>query len=178
VQILWINLVSDGFPDLSLTIDPKRNDLMKEHPRNPKERLVNRWMMTLIGTVSAVAGLLALTSFVILYRTTGNIVLARSFTFIVLGLNSLAYVFSVRALMTPFWKNHLFENKWLVLAVGAGFCLQIAPFLTPSLQQFFGLTHLTFRYWITAIGLSVTMFFIIELFKLAYRYRKSIRLLR
>jgi len=178
VQILWINLVSDGFPDLSLTIDPKRNDLMKEHPRNPKERLVTTWMMTLIGTVSAVAGLLALMSFVVLYRTTSNIVLARSFTFIVLGLNSLAYVFSVRALMTPFWKNHLFENKWLVLAVGAGFCLQITPFLTPSLQQFFGLTHLDFRYWITAIGLSIAMFFVIELFKLAYRYRKSIRLLK
>jgi len=178
VQILWINLVSDGFPDLSLTVDPKRKGLMKEHPRNPKERLVNRWMMTLIGIVSMVAGVIALSSFVITYKITGNILFARSFTFVVLGLDTLVYVFSVRTLMTPFWKNHLFENKWLILAVGAGFCLQIAPFLTPSLRQFFGLTYLPFLYWITAIGLSITMFFVIEVFKLAYRYRISIKLLR
>lgn len=171
VQILWINLVSDGFPNLSLTIDPKRRDLMKEHPRNPNERLVNRWMIVLIGAVSTVAGLLALSSFVVLYKISGDLVLARSFTFIVLGLNSLTYVFSVRALMTPFWKNHVFENKWLVLAVGAGFCLQVVPFLTPSLRHFFGLTHLSFSYWSTAIALSITMFFVIEVFKLVYRYR-------
>lgn len=171
VQILWINLVSDGFPNLSLTVDPKRRDLMKEHPRNPKERLVNRWMIVLLGAVSTVAGLLALSSFVILYKISGDLVLARSFTFIVLGLNSLTYVFSIRVLMTPFWKNHLFENKWLVLAVGAGFCLQVVPFLTPSLRHFFGLTHLSFSYWSTAIALSITMFFVIEVFKLVYRYR-------
>lgn len=173
-QILWINLVSDGFPNLSLTIDPKRTTIMMEKPRNPKERLVNRWMMTLISAVSIIAGLLALTSFVIIYKVTKDIILARSFAFIVLGLNSLAYVFSVRALMTPFWKNHLFENKWLILAVGIGFCLQIVPFLTPSLQQFFGLTHLNFSYWVTAIALSVTMFFVIEVFKLVYRYRSTV----
>lgn len=171
VQILWINLVSDGFPNLSLTIDPKRRDLMKEHPRNSNERLVNRWMIVLVGAVSTIAGLLALSSFAILYRTSGDIVLARSFTFIVLGLNSLAYVFSVRAFKTPFWKNHVFENKWLILAVCAGFCLQIVPFLTPSLQQFFGVTYLPFSYWIIAIILSITMFFVIEIFKLVYRYR-------
>jgi len=178
IQILWINLVSDGFPDLSLTIDPKRKGLMKEQPRNPKERLVNRWMMALIGIISMVAGLLALSSFVITYRITGDIVLARSFTFIVLGLDTLVYVFSVRTLMTPFWKNNIFENKWLIVAVGAGLCMQILPFLTPALRQFFGLTYLPIPYWIIALGLSITMFFVIEVFKLTYRYRKSIRLMR
>lgn len=173
VQILWINLVSDGFPDLALTIDPKRTDIMKEKPRNPKERLVNAWMMTLIGTVSGIAGILALLSFIVLYTLTGDIVLARTFTFIVLGLDSLTYVFSVRALMTPFWKNHLFENKWLIAAVGIGFILQLVPFSTSSLRQFFGLTHLSLFYWIMAICLSILMFFVIEAFKLIYHYNRK-----
>ncbi len=177
VQILWINLVSDGFPDLSLTVDPKRKDIMREHPRNPHERLVNRWMMILIGTVSVVAGVLALGSFVVLYKTSGDILLARSFTFIVLGLNSLAYVFSVRTLMTPFWKSRLFVNKWLLAAVCAGFVLQWIPFSTPVLRQFFGLTQIPISYWIMAIAFSVIMFMIIEMFKLVYRFRKSIKFL-
>jgi len=169
VQILWINLVSDGFPNLSLTIDPIRADIMKEKPRPTGERLVNVWMVSLIGIVSLVAGLIALLSFVVVYKTTGDLTTARSMAFIILGLNSLVYVFSVRALMTPFWRNHLFENKWLVVAVLAGFGLQVLPFSTSSLRQFFGLGGLSLSYWLAAIGLSFLMFFVVETFKLAYR---------
>jgi Ca2+-transporting ATPase len=170
VQILWINLISDGFPNLALTIDPKRHDLMKERPRNPKEQVVNRWMMVLIGTVSATAGVLALSSFIFLYKTSGDLAMARSLTFIVLGLNSLTYVFSVRTLMTPFWKNQVFENKWLIVAVGAAFCLQIIPFLTPTLRKFFGVKPLPYSYWMSAVVLSITVFFVVEVFKFVYRY--------
>lgn len=169
VQILWINLVSDGFPNLSLTIDPKRADIMKEKPRPPGEHLINTWMISLIGLVSIVAGLIALSSFILVYKITGDLTTARSMAFITLGLNSLAYVFSVRALMTPFWRNHPFENKWLIVAVFAGFGLQVLPFLTPSLRQFFGLSNLSLTYWIIAISLSVFMFFVIEVFKAGYK---------
>ncbi|MFZ5844959.1 MAG: cation-translocating P-type ATPase [Patescibacteria group bacterium] len=178
VQILWINLVSDGFPDLSLTIDPKRTDIMKEKPRLTSERLVNRWMISLIGVVSLVAGLIALFSFIVIYRITGDLTTARSMAFITLGLNSLAYVFSVRALMIPFWRNRLFENKWLVVAVLAGFGMQILPFSTSALRQFFGLTGLSLFYWLIAIGLSIVMFFVVETFKLAYRLNVVKRWLR
>jgi Ca2+-transporting ATPase len=175
VQILWINLISDGFPDLALTIDPKRVDIMKERPRPPQERLVNRWMVTLIGIVSLTAGLVAFCSFIVVYKMTNDIIMARSVAFITLGLNSLTYVFSVRALMTPFWKNHLFENKWLTVAVLAGFILQVLPFMTPSLRQFFGLSNLGLVYWIIAIGLSIFMFFVIEIFKAGYKLYEAKR---
>lgn len=178
VQILWINLVSDGFPNLSLTVDPIRADIMKEKPRSPSERLVNTWMISLIGMVSVVAGLIALSSFILVYRITGDLVVARSMAFITLGLNSLAYVFSVRALMKPFWRNNLFENKWLIVAVAAGFGLQVLPFATPSLRLFFGLNSLGLGYWLIAVGLSVSMFFVIEAFKLTYRLRIVRRWLR
>ncbi|MDP2861008.1 MAG: cation-transporting P-type ATPase, partial [bacterium] len=168
VQILWINLVSDGFPAMALTIDPKRADIMKEEPRLPSERLVNGWMIALMGLVSVVAGLTALSSFVVVYKISNDIIMARSMAFLTLGLNSLAYVFSVRTLMTPFWKNHLFENKWLTIAVLAGFGLQVLPFTTTYLRGFFGLSGLGFVYWLTAIGLSILMFFVIEAFKLAF----------
>ncbi|HJY98244.1 MAG TPA: HAD-IC family P-type ATPase [Patescibacteria group bacterium] len=169
IQILWINLISDGFPNLALTIDPKRTDLMKEHPRASREHLVNKWMVYLIGLVSLMAGIVALSSFIIIYKMTGDLILARSLAFIVLGLNSLTYVFSVRALMTPFWKNHIFENKWLVAAVFAGLSLQVLPFVSPGLRQFFGLVSLPPGYWAMATGLSVFMFFVIEIFKAGYK---------
>ena len=173
IQILWVNLVSDGFPDLALTIDPKRENIMREKPRPSGERLVNKWMGALIGFVSLIAGLITLASFILVYKVTQDLVLARSMAFIMLGLNSLTYVFSVRALMTPFWKNHLFENRWLVLAVLVGFGLQVLPFVTPSLRQFFGLSSLSPIYWLGAIGLSIFMFFVVELFKFFYHLKTT-----
>lgn len=178
IQILWINLISDGFPNLALTIDPKRANIMKESPRPPQERLVNKWMIVLIGVVSLTAGSIAIISFVVVYKLTADIVMARSVAFVTLGLNSLAYVFSVRALMTPFWKNHLFENRWLVVAVFAGFGLQILPFATLSLRTIFGLSKLNLVYWIIAIGLSILMFFVIEIFKAGYKLNEARRLLK
>jgi magnesium-transporting ATPase (P-type) len=118
------------------------------------------------------AGLFALSSFVITYSMTGSIEFARSFTFIVLGLDTLIYVFSVRTLMVPFWKSDFFENKWLIVAVVAGLCTQMFPFLTPTLRKFFGLTYLPLSYWGIAFGLSFVMFFMIELFKFSYWKRK------
>lgn len=167
-MILWINLVSDGFPNLALTIEPKRTDMMKENPRSPSEKLVNNWMMGLIGVVSFVAGVMTLGTFILVYRLTGDLATARSMTFITLGLDSLVYVFSVRTLISPFWKNNPFSNKWLILAVVAGFALQLLPFSTPILRQFFGLVDLPLFYWLIALGLSLFMFILIELLKLIY----------
>ncbi len=171
VQILWINLVSDGFPSLALAIDPKREGSMSERPRSSTEKIVNSWMIKLIATVSISTGLIALSAFSFIYNQTGDLILARSMAFLLLGLNSLSYVFSVRLLMTPFWQDNIFKNKWLFVAVGAGFILQSLPFLSASLRHFFGVTTLSLPYWILAIASSISVFFIVEIFKYFYNHK-------
>lgn len=165
VQILWINLISDGFPFFALTVDPKRADIMKVKPRERGEQLINRWMLNLMGTISLISGLFALLFFVYILRQTGDLVLARSIVFIVLGVNSLIYVFSTRTLFVPFWKTNLFENHWLVIAVLAGFCLQLLPFANSTLMELFSVKAPELIYWIVALFLSVSLFFIVEVFK-------------
>ncbi|MBW6442083.1 HAD-IC family P-type ATPase, partial [Patescibacteria group bacterium] len=169
VQILWINLVSDGFPNLSLTIDPKRDDIMQEKPRSSKENIVTGWMIGLIVFVSVLAGLIAFGLYTYTIKTTGDEVLARSFAFVTMGVNSLIYVFSVRAPKTSFWKSHMFENKWLIISVIAGFGLQYLPFSTTMLREFFKVTTLGIRYWGISIFFSIILFFIVEIFKHIYR---------
>ena len=169
VQILWINLVSDGFPNLSLTIDPKRPGIMKEKPRSSEEKVVSNWMLKLILFVSTIAGLIAFVLYVHTLNTTGDAILARSFAFITMGVNSLIYVFSVRAPKDPFWSVNLFENKWLIVSVLAGFGLQYLPFSTQAFRDFFKISHLGINYWLISLGLSIVMFFIVEIFKQIYR---------
>jgi P-type Ca2+ transporter type 2C len=165
-QILWINIISDGFPDLALTVEPKRKGLMTEPVRSPKESLVSPWMKVLIGIVSITSGLLALAIFFFVYIKTGDIKLSQSVGFVALGINSLVYVFSIRTLKEPFWKEGFLENKWLVVAVVVGFVLQIFPFLFESTRSFFGITTIPPQLWAVILSVTVLMFFVIEILKL------------
>ncbi len=178
IQIIWINLISDGIPNLALTIDPKRPGIMNEKPRRSEEQLVSRWMIFLIGTVSTVAGLFVLAVFTITYEITKDLDFARSLSFITLGMSSLAYVFSVRTLMVPFWESNLFGNKWLIVSVFAGSLLQTVPFLTGSTRNFFDVVALEPFHWAIAIALSISPFFVIEIFKLFYKTSLGQKLLK
>lgn len=165
VQILWINLVSDGFPNLALTIDNKRDNIMDEHPRSSKEPLVTDWMKQIIVTVSLTSGILTLIFFIYVFKTTGSYEKAMSVAFLTLGINSLVYVFSVKNLTNSFWKGNMFDNRWLNISVVAGLFLQIVPFLMIGTRSFFGIVVLDSIYWIIAFSLSIFMFIIIEIFK-------------
>jgi Ca2+-transporting ATPase len=168
-QILWINLVSDGFPDLALTIDPKADDIMQRKPKPPWEPITTRWMKLLIGIVSFVGGIIGLIAFVYYYNVTKDEVLARSVTFAVLGLNSLVYVFSVRTLTKPFWVENPLENKWLNAAVFVGLILQFIPFSTPYLRGFFGLKFPGMGPILMAFLAAIFVFIMIETLKAIVR---------
>jgi Ca2+-transporting ATPase len=168
-QILWINLVSDGFPDMALTIDPKRQGIMQDPPRSPKESLVSPWMRRLILIVSGVGGLMALTLFVYFYKTTNNLILAQSIAFATLGINSLVYVFSIRTLKEPFWRQNPFDNMWLNISVIAGLMLQILPFTSSTLRNFFAVTRLSLWHWAIVVTSSLIMFIIIEVAKVTFK---------
>jgi Ca2+-transporting ATPase len=169
VQILWINIVSDGFPHLSLTVDPKVKDIMSRPPVSPKENIVSKWMKELIITVSLAGGIIAFSMFFYFLRTTGDLMLARSIAFATLGINSLVYVFSIRTLTEPFWKENPLDNKWLNVAVITGLFFQILPFTTPALRKFFEVETLTIENWLVVFAASALMFLIIELSKVVFK---------
>jgi Ca2+-transporting ATPase len=170
-QILWINLVSDGFPDLALTVDPRAKGIMQRKPRSSQEGLVTAWMRFLILIVSFAGGTIALILFVYFYQTTKDLILARSIAFAVLGVNSLIYVFSIRVLTKPFWQQNPFVNKWLNLAVLGGLFLQIFPFLSDHGRDFFGLAVLSKEHWLIIFSASLFMFLIIESAKVIFARR-------
>jgi Ca2+-transporting ATPase len=164
-QILWINLVEDGFPNLALTIDPKRKGAMSEPPRRPNEPLVNGKMVGLIALVSLFSGLTTLILFIYVYKTTGDIVLSRSVAFAALGINSLAYVFSVRALKESVWEVDPLNNPWLLLGIFGGLVLQVSPFLVPAARSFFGIVGIPLIYWEYIAVLTLGMVVLIEIAK-------------
>jgi Ca2+-transporting ATPase len=168
-QILWINLVSDGFPHLALTVDPKHSRVMKLPPRDPREQIVAPWMRKLILIISLSGGIIALSVFIYFYTTTGNLSLSQSVAFATLGVNSLIYVFSVRTLTQPFWKENPFDNKWLNVAVIVGMVFQVSPFMFEKSRHFLELKSLSLFHWVVIFTASIIMFIIIEVSKKIFR---------
>jgi P-type Ca2+ transporter type 2C len=105
---------------------------MSDHPRNPQEHIINPWIKRLIIIVSVTGGILCLAVFSwVLHLSNNNMELARSVAFVTLGVNSLVYVFSVKTLYHPVWKENVFNNHWLLLAVAGGLIVQFIPFVIP-----------------------------------------------
>lgn len=164
-QILWINLVSDWFPNIALTVDPKRKWLMNLPPRSPQEPIVDNRVKKLIVVVSLTGAILCFLVFSYVWHQTGDLWLARSVAFVTLWINSLVYVFSVKTLHHPFWKENVFNNKWLLIAVWLWLLMQWLPFLFPWLWDFLDVQWIG-GWWWYALWASVIMFIVIELYKL------------
>jgi Ca2+-transporting ATPase len=158
-----------------LTIDPKIHGIMQRPPVIPGTNIISNWMKTMIIVVSLTGGTIAFLLFLFYFRQSGNVNLARSVSFAVLGINSLVYVFSVRTLSEPFWKENPFGNKWLNIAVIAGIIFQILPFTNVVLRNFFKLEVLSFGQWVTVFISSLTMFIVVEIMKVFFRREHLVR---
>jgi len=167
-QILWINLVSDGFPHLALTVDPVANSVLGRKPTIDRKIIVG-WMKALIATISILGGLISLSLFSYYLKTTDDLILARSIAFFSLGVNSLILVFSVRTLTEPFWKENIFANKWLNVAVVVGFVFQLLPFIVKPLGQLLAVKPIAGGQAFIVISFSIIMFLLVEGMKAIFR---------
>jgi len=174
-QILWINIISDGFPNLALTVEPKEGDLMQQKPRDLREALVNSEIKLLILLISAVTGIVTLIAFYWFWRTSGDVHSARTIAFSMLGVNSLIYVFSARSLRQPLWQTKIFSNPWLLLAVLGGFFFQLAALYAPVFQRLLATRPLTPLEWLLVILQAFLVIGMIESVKWIFLQKRRLR---
>ncbi len=173
-QILWINLVSDGFPSLALTLDPKRKWLMSEPPRSPKTPLVSRWIITLIVIVCFSGAAMSFGLFAYVLNHTQDLALARSVAFVCFGITTLMYVYSVRTLKAPIRSESPLNNLRLIGGIFGGLCLIFSPFIFPGLGRFLDLVPIHGR-WRETVAIGFVIIIIIELFKALHRYEDKMK---
>ncbi|MBP7700611.1 HAD-IC family P-type ATPase [Candidatus Woesebacteria bacterium] len=167
VQILWINLVDDGLPNLALTIDPKDSGLLKRKPLKSDAKLINGEMLGLIILISVVTAASCLLVFWIDWQNRG-LELARTMVFATLSIDSLVYVFSCRSLTKNIWQESIFKNKWLIIASLFGIIATVLSVHLRPLQILLGTTSLTLMDWLIVFGVSMGVLTTIELFKFIY----------
>ena len=164
VQILWINLLTDGFPALALGVDPAPRDIMKKPPRKKDENIINRRLgliITLIGLM--MTGLLLLLFFGTLRK---GVVVAQTTLFTGFVLFEFVRLQSIRSQE----KLNFFSNKWLLGAVTVSLALQLLVVYSP-LNTYFGTVPLDFDIWASMIFVLLLGWFLSTLItKLVLRF--------
>lgn len=181
IQILWINLVTDGFPALALGLEPPEPGIMKRKPRPRSESLFAHhlgWIIFSRGVFIALVTLAAFTAGVLYTRISGDdgLMLARTMAFTTLVMAQLFYVFECRSESYSPFELGIFKNPYLVIAVLISIMMQLAVLYVPAFQMIFKTIGLSPWQWliITLLsGLKLWWKFILYTFNQLFVWRQD-----
>lgn len=154
IQILWVNLVTDGLPAMALGVDQAEKDLMQQKPRPAKENIFARRLGWKIISRGILIGLCTLTAFWIALRqgdgSAAALTKAQTVAFATLVMAQLIHVFDCRSSRSIFHRNPL-QNKWLVLAVASSLLLMLPALYVEQLQPIFKTVPLGLYDWLIVL---------------------------
>ena len=148
VQLLLLNLVTDGAPALALGLEKGEADIMKRPPRPAKEPVIN-WEMQVGTVVQAVVMTAAvlLNYYWALKQYPGHLERAQTIAFTTLCMSELLRAFTARSEHYGIFSIGFFTNRWMLWAVGGSSLLVILAVYVPFLRPFFGTTFLDLSDW-------------------------------
>ncbi len=164
LQILWMNLVTDGVPALALALEPGETDLMRRPPAQPGESIFARGIGSYILRVGIVFAILTIALMVWAYRAYGPDGPWRTMVFTTLCLAQMGHALAARS-DRPLIQVPPFSNPWLIWAVLLTTALQFALLYVPPLANFFGTVPLAGKDLAICLGFSLLLFLYLEMEK-------------
>ena len=156
IQILWVNLVTDGLPGIALGLDPNEKDIMKRKPRPTDDNIFSEGLLGKIIKRGILIGLSTLAVFCIeYYFMNAGIVAARTAAFATLILSQLIHVFECRSEKKDIFEINILENKYLVWSVLISLIMMIGVIYIPGIQFIFKTTFLMYTDWLFILGFSL-----------------------
>jgi Ca2+-transporting ATPase len=174
IQILWMNLVTDGAPALALGVEPGEKDVMNQRPRRDNEGVLANGLGWTILWQGVLLGGLTMFAFWYTLQRGAPIEEARTLAFLTLSLSQMAHALNARSRTKSVFKLGLFSNRPLVGALALSVTLQLAVVLLPPLQPIFNTVPLTNNEWDLVLMLSLSPLVIGEVIKaIRQRFRKA-----
>jgi P-type Ca2+ transporter type 2C len=154
IQILWVNLVTDGLPAMALGLDRPEENVMKRKPRSPNEGVFSRGLGWKVVSRGFLIGLVTLLSFMIVYNNDpAKLQYAQTVAFATLVMAQLIHVFDCRSEKSVLSRNP-FGNQYLVWAVLSSLALMFVVIYYPPLQPIFHTLPVAAKDWLLIVGLS------------------------
>ena len=164
VQLLYVNLATDGLPALALAVDPPEKDIMLRKPTDPKQGIFTRRVLSLMLTGGVWSTMVNLLLFQYSLASGRSLPEAMTMTFVSLVLIQFFKAYNFRSDKASI-VHRPFANRWLNLAIGWELLMLAAIIYTPLLRNLFGTFLLTPEDWAIAIGSAATVVPVIELMK-------------
>lgn len=165
VQILWVNLVTDGILDVTLAMEGKESDVMAQLPRDPGEPIFNRDIFLnifFVGTIMMIGTFCIFVHGLIEY----DLIKARSLAFTTMAMYQVFNSLNCRSRTKSVFELGFFSNKYLLVAIIASVILQIGAIYIPFFNIILGTTPFTINEWLLIVLVASSVFFGDELRKL------------
>lgn len=171
LQILWINLVTDGLPGLALAREPAEPDVMDRSPRPPKQSVFAEGMVGHIFWVGLLIGGLSLGAMAITFH--GGSPNWQSVVFTTLVFCQLAHAFAIRSERRSVWRIGLYSNPYLVWSLVAMATLQLTVVYLPLLQGIFHTSAMSGSELALSVAAAMVVFIAVEAEKVVRRRRRT-----
>ncbi len=171
IQLLWLNLITDGAPALALGLEKGDPDLMEQPPRDPQEPILNRFMLIGISIQTVAITAVTLGAYWIGLRFYPE--MAPTMAFVTLSFSELVRAFTARSERVPILKIGMFKNKVMNWAILSSLVLLMAVVYIPFLQGIFDTVPLGWTQWEVILPLLLVPSIAAELTKVIFIKRKQ-----
>jgi len=171
IQILYVNLATDGLPAIALSVEPAEPDIMQRPPRPRRQGVFTAPVLRLMLLGGIWTFILTLGVFVWAVNSGRSILEAESLCFVTLILIEFVAAFNYRSEKHSLFKLGFFTNRWLLLAIFWECIMLSLVIYLPVLQGPFHTFGLGITDWLIVVGLAATLFPVLEIAKLIGRWR-------
>jgi P-type Ca2+ transporter type 2C len=173
IQLLWINVVTDGLPALALATDPPDRDVLSRPPRRPQAQLIDGEFLKTTAMIGALTALVTLGAFAFEHYNGASLDQAQDAAFTVLVFSELFRSFGARSDIKPIWQIGLFTNLRLLTVVLVSFIAQLVIHHVPAVQAIFGVAPIGIGQCLAWTALGTIPLIILETRKLLRSARET-----
>ena len=173
VQLLWLNLVTNGIQDVALAFEPAEGDELKSPPRSPTEGVFNRIMIERVLLSSIFIGIVTFLVFQYLYEQGHGLDAARNGTLLLMVLFENIHVFNSRSETRSVFTHNPLRNHFLLLGTLTAQLIHIGAMYTPWISDVLHIQPVSLDYWFDMLFIAVTVLIVMEVHKFIRRYSRT-----
>jgi magnesium-transporting ATPase (P-type) len=175
VQLLWLNLVTNGIQDVALAFEPGEGDELRHPPRPPREPVFNRLMLERVVISALVIGTIAFAVFQWLIARGFTLDEARNGTLLLMVLFENVHVFNCRSEVRSVFRHNPLRNPILLFGTAIAQLVHVGAMYTPWISDVLHIQPVTPQLWLELLGLALSVLIVMELHKVVRRWILSSR---
>lgn len=171
IQLLWLNIVTDGLQDLALSFEKAPRSIMKEKPVSKDEEIFNKYLMKEVLVAGSFIGLSVFFIWYYLIKSGMPAFNARSYIMTLMVFMQNIHVLNCKSEKESIFKIKLFDNKFLIFSISAAIILQIIVMETDLLSKLLKAPKISYIHMLYLFGISLIVLFVMEIYKYIERKR-------